>query len=67
MPTYPKGTRQWAEELLKECASRRWTHFADYESERDFLIESLERGLPDGAPTYSPAELEAAGQLRIEL
>lgn len=62
MPSYPKGTRQWAEAQLLMLETMQ---AEDYCPSRDADIHDLmeELGsLPDGAPAYSRAELEAAGQ-----
>ena len=50
MPSYPKGTRQWAEARMAELQPK-----LTQNSWEDALY-------PDGAPTYSREELEAAGQ-----
>lgn len=65
MPTYPKGTRQWAEQRLKEITFDPVTQeakFLETQDEWSRLTEALEKGLPEGTPTYTKEELEAAGQ-----
>lgn len=82
MPTYPEGTRQWAEARIAKykaeiaqnpyCESCETADYVEYRMHRKFIIDEAQwlldqEDTPEGTPTYSPAELEAAGQGVIEL
>ncbi|TXH58428.1 MAG: hypothetical protein E6Q97_02195 [Desulfurellales bacterium] len=68
MPSYPKGTRQWAEARLAKLFEIGPESEAFERTMDEFLSlrEGLDGGVfPEGTPTYSADELEAAGQGRL--
>ena len=62
MPEFEEGTRQWAEARLLTLETMQAEGYcASREQDIAELMEELPR-LPEGTPTYSREELEAAGQ-----
>ena len=72
MPEFEEGTRQWAEARMAKLASVEFDTSRDHDpvyvakiakmaQEYQDLADSLD-SLPEGTPTYSREELEAAGQ-----
>jgi hypothetical protein len=70
MPTYTFQSRQWIEAEMRSIERRDGKYIEMTETELNDEYVRLMNMLPyapEGAPTYSPAELEAAGQGVIEL
>lgn len=70
MPTYTFQSRQWLEAEMQSIERRDGKYIEMTETELNDEYVRLSKMLvtaPEGTPTYSPAELEAAGQGVIEL
>jgi len=71
MPTYKRGTKQWAEAKVDEINLIRFNTGKNTDrelAEHQTLIEGLVLGIypDDPNPVYSAEELEAAGQTTLD-
>lgn len=71
MPTYKRGTKQWAEAKVDEINKIRFLTGKNTDreiGEHQTLIEGLVAGIypDDPNPVYTAEELEAAGQTTLD-